>query len=57
MRKDSARVVNNRSNFSTIQQFTQEALQEMNDDRLEALKSMLRGKIFSLTKNQKNNLP
>lgn len=55
MRKDSARVVNNRSNFSTIQQFTQEALQEMNDDRLEALKSMLRGKIFSLTKNQKNN--
>ena len=49
MAKDSARMVNDRSNFST--QYSQETLQEMNDDRLEALKSMLKGKIFSLSKN------
>ncbi len=51
--KDSARMVKDRSNFST--QYSQETLQEMNDDRLEALKSMLKGKIFSLSNSAGKN--
>ena len=55
MSKDSTRMVKDRFNFSTIQQYSQEALQEMNDDRLEALRSMLKGKIFSLSKTPGSN--
>jgi len=54
VRKDSARTVKNRSDFLTIQ-YSQEALQEMNDDRLEALRGMLKGKIYSLSKTPGNN--
>lgn len=40
----------NRANFnSTV--YSQDHLQEMNDDRLDALRGMLRGKIYALQKN------
>lgn len=41
---------NNRENFSATV-YSQDQLQEMNDDRLEALRGMLRGKIYALQKN------
>lgn len=40
----------NRGNFNATV-YSQDQLQEMNDDRLDALRGMLRGKIFALQKN------
>ena len=41
---------NNRENFNATV-YSQDQLQEMNDDRLDALRGMLRGKIYALQKN------
>ena len=48
MKKDN----NRRPNFNTNNTiYNQDILQEMNDDRLDALKNMLRGKISSLLRD------